>query len=83
MQYNIGDKVVIRKNLEHGEQYSGMWHFEGNNSDGGKTIEITRISSNNYYDIKGASFNSYLTDEMIDHEATKNLNNNTINYEIY
>ena len=74
MRYKKGDKVVLRTDLIDRADY-GYYSYCKERYLPGSTQEITKVCSRDYELINGAAF---LTDEMIDHEATTKLKDSNI-----
>lgn len=72
MQYEIGDKVVLRSDLEVGECY-GLCDLVREMGDSmGQTVEILDIDEDGDFVIDDSE--CYYSIEMIDEEATRELN---------
>lgn len=74
MKYNVGDKVVIRSDLEDGFRCSKGWIANNTYNwfkPGEKVVIEFVFQSQYFYQSEGCN---YLSDEMIDHEATAKLN---------
>lgn len=73
MKYEIGDKVVIRDDLEKGVLYNHAYLNEHMNPLLGKTVTIVDIPCDGDYRIKEDNEIWYWSEEMIDHIETSKL----------
>ena len=76
MKFDVGDSVVLRKDLDEDEMYGGLpitWRIAG---DIGKVTEITAVGKSIAGDFEWYEINhdplAMIVDEMIDVEATYN-----------
>ena len=76
MKFDVGDSVVLRKDLDEDEMYGGLpvtWRIAG---DIGKVTEITTVGKSIVGDFEWYEINhdplAMIVDEMIDVEATYN-----------
>lgn len=76
MKFDVGDSVVLRKDLDKDEMYGGLpvtWRIAG---DIGKVTEITAVGKSIVGDFEWYEINhdplAMIVDEMIDVEATYN-----------
>lgn len=76
MKFDVGDSVVLRKDLDEDEMYGGLpvtWRIAG---DIGKVTEITAVGKSIVGDFEWYEINhdplAMIVDEMIDVEATYN-----------
>ena len=72
MRYNVGDKVVIRKDLVVGKYYDGCYFADEMKKIEGAITTILGVRSSHYKLETCRAYN--FVDEMIDHEATAKLN---------
>lgn len=75
MNYNIGDKVIVRSDLIVEENYGGMYFIDTMSPLRGSVVEITEVvASRPVYRIKGSKL-PYWTNEMfIDPKEMKYIN---------
>ena len=72
MRYHVGDKVVIRKDLESGKYYGGYYFADEMKKTEGKIATILIVEFG-HYKVDTCRWYNFV-DEMIDHEATAKLN---------
>lgn len=73
LRYEVGDKVLIREGLIHGAHYWGVPYNSKMEFMTSEAVEIIRIDLGPEYIVRSRMDEWYLTNEMIDHEATAKL----------
>ena len=59
MKYNVGDKVIVKKDLKEGKVYNRIQFVGGMSKFKGKRLEIVNKNKRRYktvYNLKGANF---------------------------
>jgi hypothetical protein len=65
MKYSVGDKVLIRSDLEIGNVYGGMtWLEELQQETKGKTLAIAKVRESGNYNFEGCNY--HYSEEMIE-----------------
>lgn len=83
MKYKIGDKVLVRSDLEEGKKYgdevvmSDMLYFKG------KIVTIEHVDYPNHYRIKEDPDQWYWTDEMFSEKEPEEIKSNLEEIEEY